>query len=27
VVYWFDARRPQHERVVRHIQELPDTTW
>jgi hypothetical protein len=26
-VYWFDARRPQHERVVRHIQELPDTTW
>jgi predicted nucleic acid-binding protein len=26
VVYWFDARRPQHERVVRHIQELPEAT-
>jgi predicted nucleic acid-binding protein len=26
VVYWFDARRPQHERVVRHIQALPEAT-
>ena len=26
VVYWFDARRPQHECVVRHIQELPEAT-
>jgi len=26
VVYWFDARRPQHERVVRHIQELSEAT-
>ena len=26
VMYWFDTRRPQHERVVRHIQELPEAT-
>jgi len=26
VVYWFDSRRPQHERVVHHIQELPEAT-
>jgi tRNA(fMet)-specific endonuclease VapC len=26
VMYWFDARCPQHERVVRHIQELPEAT-
>ena len=26
VVYWFDARRPQHERVAHHIQELPEAT-
>ena len=26
VAYWFDTRRPQHERVVHHIQELPETT-
>jgi tRNA(fMet)-specific endonuclease VapC len=26
VVYWFDARRPQYECVVRHIQELPEAT-
>lgn len=26
VAYWFDIRRPQHERVVHHIQELPEAT-
>ena len=26
VAYWFDERRSEHERVVQHIQELPDTT-
>ena len=26
VAYWFDERRPQHDRVVHHIQELPETT-
>jgi tRNA(fMet)-specific endonuclease VapC len=26
VAYWFDTRRPQHERVAQHIQELPETT-
>ena len=26
VAYWFDVGRPQHERVVHHIQELPETT-
>lgn len=26
VAYWFDERRPQHERVAHHIQELPETT-
>ena len=26
IAYWFDTRRPQHERVAQHIQELPDAT-
>ena len=26
VAYWFDTRRPQHERVAQRIQELPETT-
>ena len=26
VAYWSDARRPQHARVVHHIQELPEAT-
>ena len=26
VAYWFDTRRPQHERVAQHIQELPEAT-
>ena len=26
VAYWFDERRAEHERVVQHIQELPDVT-
>jgi tRNA(fMet)-specific endonuclease VapC len=26
VAYWFDERRSEHERVVQHIQELPDAT-
>ena len=25
VRYWFDERRAEHQRVVQHIQELPDT--
>ena len=26
VAYWFDERRSEHQRVVQHIQELPDAT-
>ena len=26
VAYWFDTRRPQHERVAQYIQELPEAT-
>jgi predicted nucleic acid-binding protein len=26
VRYWFDERRSEHQRVVQHIQKLPDAT-
>jgi len=26
IVYWFDERRSEYQRVVQHIQELPDAT-
>jgi predicted nucleic acid-binding protein len=26
IAYWFDPKRPQHERVMQRIQELPQAT-